>query len=302
MIVNDQSRNTNENQKTRFDSKNLESSKSQISGESEPDTMDDIFAGNSGDNPKRATAKSFMKKRDNRKFTSKNQGPLQSSYKGGKVESILEGQQMSESELMLKGLRDNHLTVSQMEAGEARQKLLDVAQTAIDEKNAAQKQVNKLKTRQRQGKVKLGASEDMTQALHKKLLQREEAAQLQKQLLRQKDLELEEMKLALEESMSGAKNVHYQMKRLKEANHVLERKLRAEQAERMSMSNASFVSQAGLGGLAGKGAQKDVLSRSIMEQHNAGGNTSIMDIMSGYNMPMNTRELNNRSMSMNKGQ
>lgn len=78
------------------------------------------------------------------------------------------------------------------------------------------------------------------------------------------------------------------MKRLKEANQVLERKLRAEQAEKMSMSNASFVSQAGLG-LGGKMAsvaKNDILSRSIMEHNNAGGNTSIMDIMSGYNMPI----------------
>ena len=111
------------------------------------------------------------------------------------------------------------------------------------------------------------------------------------------------MKLALEEYMSSAKNLNYQMKRLKDANQVLERKLRAEQAEKMSMSNASYISAAGLG-LGGKlqSAQKDILSRSIMENHNAGGNTSIMDIMSGYNMPMNTRELNNKSMSMNKGQ
>ena len=70
------------------------------------------------------------------------------------------------------------------------------------------------------------------------------------------------------------------------------------------MSNASFVSQAalGLGGKMGSAARKDVLSRSIMEHSNAGGNTSIMDIMSGYNLPMNTRDLNNKSMSMNKGQ
>ena len=69
------------------------------------------------------------------------------------------------------------------------------------------------------------------------------------------------------------------------------------------MSNASFVSQAGLGlgGKIGRATPSDVLSRSIMEHNNAGGNTSIMDIMSGYNMPMGG-DLNNRSMSMNKGQ
>ena len=71
----------------------------------------------------------------------------------------------------------------------------------------------------------------------------------------------------------------------------------------MSMSNASFVSQAGLGlgGKIGSAARNDVLSRSIMEHNNAGGNTSIMDIMSGYNLPI-TGDLNNKSMSMNKGQ
>ena len=69
--------------------------------------------------------------------------------KTGHFESILEDQQMSESERALKGLRENMFTVSQVEAGEARQKLLDVAQKAIDEKNAVQKHVNRLKTRQR---------------------------------------------------------------------------------------------------------------------------------------------------------
>ena len=38
-----------------------------------------------------------------------------------------------------------------------------------------------------------------------------------------------------------------------------------------------------------------------MENNNAGGNTSIMDIMSGYNLPMNG-DLTNKSMRMNKGQ
>ena len=37
-----------------------------------------------------------------------------------------------------------------------------------------------------------------------------------------------------------------------------------------------------------------------MENNNAGGNTSIMDIMSGYNLPMNG-DLTNKSMRMNKG-
>ena len=46
---------------------------------------------------------------------------------------------MSESELLLKGLRENHLSVSQIEVGEARQKLIDVAELAISEKNTVQK-------------------------------------------------------------------------------------------------------------------------------------------------------------------
>ena len=62
-----------------------------------------------------------------------------------------------------------------------------MAQAAIDEKNTVQKQVHRLKTKHRQIKHKLGASEDMAQALHKKLLQHEEAQQHQKALLKKKD-------------------------------------------------------------------------------------------------------------------
>ena len=68
--------------------------------------------------------------------------------------------------------------------------------------------MNRLKTRQRQAKHKLDASEDMTQALHKKLLQHEEASQNQKLLLAKKDLEIEDMKVALQEYMSSAKNLN----------------------------------------------------------------------------------------------
>ena len=68
----------------------------------------------------------------------------------------------------------------------------------------------------------------------------------------------------------------------------------------MSMSNASFVSQ-GLGGRLGGGRNaKDILSQSILENSmQRPGNTSIMDIKSGYNMP-SMQELNNRSMSISK--
>ena len=67
------------------------------------------------------------------------------------------------------------------------------------------------------------------------------------------------------------------------------------------MSNQSFVSQAALFGNKGTPSRNDVLSRSIMENNNAGGNTSIMDIMSGYNLPI-SGDITNKSMRMNKGQ
>lgn len=72
------------------------------------------------------------------------------------------------------------------------------------------------------------------------------------------------------------------------ANQELERRLKAERAEKMSMSNNSFVSQ-GLGGArfgAGAGGARDILSQSILERSMAGhGNTSIMDLMTGHTAP-----------------
>ena len=89
------------------------------------------------------------------------------------------------------------------------------------------------------------------------------------------------------------------------ANNELERKLRAEKAERMSMGNNSFVSGMG-GGLGGRfggggGNAKDILSRSILENSMAagGGNTSIMDLMTGHAAP-SMKEIANRSMQMSK--
>ena len=71
----------------------------------------------------------------------------------------------------------------------------------------------------------------------------------------------------------------------------------------MSMGNNSFVS-AGLGGGGrfggGGGNAKDILSRSILENSMAGGgNTSIMDIMTGHAAP-SMKEIQNRSMQMSK--
>ena len=88
------------------------------------------------------------------------------------------------------------------------------------------------------------------------------------------------------------------------ANQELERKLRAEKAERMSMSNNSFVSQGlggGLGGrLGGGGGARDILSQSILENSMAGkGNTSIMDLATGLSAP-SMKEIANRSMSVSK--
>ena len=94
-------------------------------------------------------------------------------------------------------------------------------------------------------------------------------------------------------------------RRLTVANQELERKLRAERAERMSMSNNSFVSQGmgggGLGGrLGGAGAGRDILSQSILENSMAGrGNTSIMDLMTGHAAP-SMKDIQNRSMSLSK--
>ena len=101
------------------------------------------------------------------------------------------------------------------------------------------------------------------------------------------------------------KHVSLENRRLSVANQELERKLRAEKAERMSMGNNSFVS-AGMGGGLGNrfggggGAAKDILSRSILENSMAGnGNTSIMDIMTGHAAPT-MKEIANRSMQMSK--
>lgn len=70
------------------------------------------------------------------------------------------------------------------------------------------------------------------------------------------------------------------------------------------MSNASFMSQGG-GGLGtgrfgGGGNAKDILSRSILENSMmGGGNTSIMDLMTGHAAPT-MKDIANRSMSLLK--
>jgi hypothetical protein len=69
------------------------------------------------------------------------------------------------------------------------------------------------------------------------------------------------------------------------------------------MSNASFMSNAGLGALAGRGGGgKDILSNSIMELSMAGGgagNTSIMDLRTGYDKS-NMRDMSNMSLVLGK--
>ena len=128
----------NSNEKTKIDSKLQISSQSQDnSGESEPDTMEDnFFEANTGNYN---LSQTFKRKKD-RKLSFKTKNPLKVTQKSTKFESILEStNSMSETELLLKGLRENHLSVSQIEVGEARQKLIDVAQTAINEKKIVQK-------------------------------------------------------------------------------------------------------------------------------------------------------------------
>ena len=97
---------------------------------------DNFFEANTGNYN---LSQTFKKKKDRKlSFTTKN--PLLATHKSAKFESILESTNaMSESELLLKGFRENHLSASQIEVGEARQKLIDVAQTAINEKNVVQK-------------------------------------------------------------------------------------------------------------------------------------------------------------------
>ena len=69
---------------------------------------------------------------------------------------------MSEAELILKGLRDTHLSQNQIEMGEARQKLIQVAELAISEKNLVQKKLSRVQNKQRKMKYKLESSEEMT--------------------------------------------------------------------------------------------------------------------------------------------
>lgn len=126
----------------------------------------------------------------------------------------------------------------------------------------------------------------------------------QQSIIKKRTFELDEMKLAIDQFQVSLKNVDSDNKRLTVANNELERKLRAEKAERMSMGNNSFVSGmgGGLGGrLGGGGNAKDILSRSIMENSMAAGtgnmNTSIMDLMTGHAAP-SMKEIANRSMQM----
>ena len=119
-------------------------------------------------------------------------------------------------------------------------------------------------------------------------------------MVKKKAFEIDELKLGIEELQKSVKNLHVENKRLIASNDELERKIKAERAEKMSMSNASFVSQ-GLGGglgtrFGGGGNPRDILSRSIMENsRNGAGNTSIMDLMTGHAAP-SMAEMANRSM------
>ena len=68
--------------------------------------------------------------------------------------------------------------------------------------------------------------------------------------------------------------------------------MRAERE--LTNSNASFMSNA-IGGLS---TRKDILSQSILNASTQDkGNTSIMDLQSGFNMP-SAKDIANRSMSL----
>ena len=54
--------------------------------------------------------------------------------------------------------------------------------------------------------------------------------------------EIEQLKFERDEYRAQGKNLNNEIKNLKAANQILDRKLKAEQAERMSMSNASYIS------------------------------------------------------------
>ena len=179
-----------------------------------------------------------------------------------------------------------------------------MAERVLAEKTLMSKQLDKLKDRQRAFKSKVATLEDKNERLQTEIQANNERHEKHKKVLKHKDFELDEMKLAIEELQKNIKALNLESKRLKVANEELERKLRAERAERMSMSNNSFVSQ-GLGGRfgaggGGAGAAKDILSRSILENSMAGkANTSIMDIMTGHAAP-SMKEIQNRSMSLSK--
>ena len=169
------------------------------------------------------------------------------------------------------------------------------------EKIAIAKQLDHLKDKQRAFKSKLAASEDKYERARVQAEDDAEIIEKYKLSLKKKSFELDEMKLAIEGFQEGMNNMTQENKRLKAANQELERKVRAEKAERMSMGNNSFASTGlggGIGGRFGGGgsAAKDILSRSIMDNSMAGGgNTSIMDIMTGHAAP-SMKEIANRSM------
>ena len=78
---------------------------------------DNFFAGNTGNYN---LSQTFKMKKD-RKLSFKTKNPMLATHKSAKFESILESaNSMSESELLLKGFRENHLSASQIEVGAAR--------------------------------------------------------------------------------------------------------------------------------------------------------------------------------------
>ena len=107
---------------------------------------------------------------------------------------------------------------------------------------AVAKQLDHLKDKQRAFKSKVATLEDKNERLSREIDANNSRVEKHKALYKKKDFEVEEMKLALEEFQKSINSINVENKRLQAANQELERKLKAERAERRSMSNNSFVS------------------------------------------------------------
>lgn len=78
--------------------------------------------------------------------------------------------------------------------------------------------------------------------LNKLITANKERHEKQQAVIKKKSFEIDELKLAMDELQKDRKQLNTDIKRYKMANEELERKIKAERAERMSMSNNSFIS------------------------------------------------------------